>query len=432
MRCKFFDCWLFNELCSLHRPVWFEFLYIAVFLVSTWWVGAAQAKEIYIQPSINITTKYDDNIKLRVDRFDAVDKSAYGVITRANAKVGVRSNRYDIALDSQVVINRYSSDFDLDSEDFYVNFSSSFDATEKSRLSLSGNYKQVTTLTSELDENGTGTGLVEDNPIREEWSVSPNWTYFLSNTQFLQANYSHTEISYEESEVSTFFDYSIDRLSLSYSKQWLPLLRNFFNVSAMYFEVPDIQRETTEYSIDTGVEYQISPTWFASLTVGGRFTNTDITFDQPAIVNGAFTTEEVNLSDNVQGMIFSFNIDKQFEAGNAGVDYSRSTNAQGDGRLQLLDRFGARFNYRFTHKLRFSLTGSVSVASNAGTDEQGNDRTNYRISPTISWLFNRNTRLSGGYQYRRQEYERNDDLAESNSFFLTFNYQWDKLATRRY
>ncbi|MCK5190230.1 MAG: hypothetical protein KAR12_09275, partial [Methylococcales bacterium] len=82
--------------------------------------------------------------------------------------------------------------------------------------------------------------------------------------------------------------------------------------------------------------------------------------------------------------------------------------------------------------LRFSLTGSVSVASNAGTDEQGNDRTNYRISPTISWLFNRNTRLSGGYQYRRQEYERNDDLAESNSFFLTFNYQWDKLATRRY
>ncbi|MCK5190526.1 MAG: outer membrane beta-barrel protein, partial [Methylococcales bacterium] len=155
MRCKFLDCWLFNELCSLHRPVWFEFLYIAVFLVSTWWVGAAQAKEIYIQPSINITTKYDDNIKLRVDRFDAVDKSAYGVITRANAKVGVRSNRYDIALDSQVVINRYSSDFDLDSEDFYVNFSSSFDATEKSRLSLSGNYKQVTTLTSELDENGT-------------------------------------------------------------------------------------------------------------------------------------------------------------------------------------------------------------------------------------------------------------------------------------
>ena len=430
MRRKFFDCWLFDELCSLHRPVWLESLYIAVFLLSTGWVGVAQAREIYIQPSINIETEYDDNIRLMTDRFDGIDTSAYGVITSASALLGVRSDRYDVALDNRVVINRYSSDFDLDSEDFFINFTSNFDATEKSRFSLSGKYLQDTTLTSELNENETGTGLVQDNPIREEWSVSPNWTYFLSNTQFLQANYYHIDISYEDSDFNNFFDYTIDVFSLSYSQQWLPVLRNFFNASVMYFDVPDIQRETLEYSIDTGVEYQISPTWFASLTVGGRFTNTDITL--PAIDNGAFTTEEVKLSDNVQGMIFSFNVDKQFESGNAGVDYSRSTNAQGDGKLQLLDRFGANFNYRFTHKLRFSLRGSVSVASNAGTDEQGNDRTNYSVRPTISWLFDRNISLTGGYQYRRQEFERNDELAESNSFFLNFNYQWDKFSTQKY
>jgi len=411
-------------------------LYISVFIVSVWWAEAIQAKEIYILPSINITTKYDDNIRLvtddRFERLDGFDTSAYGVITRAKAVVGVRSSRYDIALDNQVVINRYSSDFDLDSEDVFVNFTSSFDATEKSRLSLSGNYTRDTTLTSELNDNETGTGLVQDNTTRQMWSVSPSWTYFLSNTQFLQANYNHTEVSYDKSEINTFFDYTIDRASLSYSQQWLPVLRNFFNASVMSFDVPDIRRETIEYSIDAGVEYQISPTWFASLTIGGRFNNTDITFDQPTFVNGVLTTEKVKISDNVQGMIFSFNIDKQFERSNAGISYSRTTNAQGDGRLQLLDKFNANFNHRFTQNLRFSLTGGISVSSNSGSEDEGNDRTNYNIRPAISWLFNRNTRLTGGYQYRKQEFERNDEVAESNSFFLTFDYQWDKLATQKY
>ena len=427
MRCKFFDCWLFDDLCSLHRPVWFESLYIVFFLLSTGWVGVAQAREIYIQPSINITTKYDDNIRLmtedRADLLDGFDTSAYGVITRANAKLGVRSDRYDLLLDSQVVINRYSSDFDLDSEDYFVNFTSNFNATEKSIFSLSGDYTQNTTLTSELSDDETGTGLVEDNPTREQWSVSPTWTYLLSETQFLQVNYSHSDVSYEESKFNNYFDYTIDRGTLSYSKQWLPVLRNFYNVSVMYFEVPEnlgTKRETLEYSIDVGVEYQISPTWFASLTAGGRFNQTDITF------------EEVKNSDDVLGMIFSFNIDKQFETGNAGINYSRSTNPRGDGRLQLLDRFDANFSHRFTHNLHFSLTGGVSVSSNSGSEDEGNDRTNYRVRPTISWLFNRNTRLSGGYQFRRQEFERDDSVAESNSFFLNFNYQWDMLATQRY
>jgi len=167
-----------------------------------WWAEGIQAKEIYIQPSINIKTEYDDNITLKDDRFDALDTSAYGVITRAAAKLGVRSDRYDIALDNRVVINRYSSDFDLDSEDVFIDFTSNFNATEKSIFSLSGNYTRDTTLTSELDESGTGTGLVlQDNPVREQWSVSPNWTYLLSETQFLQANYSHYDVSYEESDL---------------------------------------------------------------------------------------------------------------------------------------------------------------------------------------------------------------------------------------
>jgi len=409
-------------------------LYLSLIVSSIAWAGSVKAKEIYIQPSINIQTEYDDNKRLRTDRFDSVDTSAYGVITRARAKLGARSNNYDIALDSQVIINKYESEFDLDSENFKVDFTSSYNATERSRIGLSGNFTQDTTLTSELE--ATGTGLVQDNIIRQQWSITPDWSYSLSNTQSLQASYTHLDIEYEESEQGSFVNYTIDNISLNFQQQWTPLLSNVLSVSAMVFDIPKIgsgifesSRETTEYSINIGVDYQFLPTWSTSLNVGQRFTNTETT--QKFNFN-TLRFEEVTASDDVRGLVFSFSVDKQFEAGTAGITYSRSTSAQGDGRLQVRDNFTANFRNKLTQKMQLSITGGMNDQSTSGSVDDGNGRTYFYIRPSLRWAFNRQTSLTGGYQYRAQSFERNDQEATSNSIFLNFNYQWDKFATQRY
>jgi len=395
-------------------------------------IASVQAKEIYFQPSINIRTEFDDNKQLRTEESLAgIDLSSYGIITAAVARAGVRSNRYEVSLDNKISINRYKSEFDLDSDDYNFNLSSSYNVTERSRLGLNGSYTRDTTLTSELED--TGTGFVQNNLNRQQWSITPDWSYSLSNTQFLQASYTHSEIDYEESARSSLADYSIDNVSFSFSQQWTPLLSNNLSVTAMSFRVPKINsgqglyssRDTTEYSVNLGADYQISPTWSTSLSVGKRFTNTETT----QLVDTPF---EQATSDDVTGLVFSLSVDKKFEAGSANVRYSRSTNAQGNGLLQVQDIIAANYTYKYSPTLQFSLNGSAKVTSSSGSEDDGNDRNNFSISPSLRWEIDRQVSLTANYRYRAQTFEINDEKAESNLVSLTFNYQWNKFKTQRY
>jgi len=400
-------------------------------------VDSVVAKEIYFKPSISIQAEYDDNKMLKTDRFNTIDKSAYGIITRVNAIVGVRSDRYDVAIDNQFILNRYKSDFDLDSDDFNFNLSSDYQLTEKHQFGLSASFKRDTTLTSELGDLGLGTGLVQDNVMHEQWSIAPTWSYSLSNTEFIQASYEHSEHMYAESKLNSFADYTIDMFSTSFTQQWTPLWSNFLSFSAMSFKIPErgegifeTDTETTEYSIYIGSQYQLSPTWSASVTVGERFTTTEITFQQPNF--NTLTFDKVTTSTDVQGFVFSFDLDKQFEVGNANISYSRSTNPQGRGQLEVRDTVNANFNHRFTQKLNLSLNSSFNKITISGREDDNNGRTYFDIRPTIRWSFDKQLNLTAGYRYRAQSYERDDEEAVSNSVTLNFNYRWDKVSTQQY
>jgi len=399
-------------------------------------VDLVSAKEIYFNPSVNIQTEYDDNKRLSSENSSRIDTSAYGVITKVNAKVGMRSDRYNIAVDNQIILNRYKSDYDLDSEDFNFNFISNYQLTEKHQFGLNADFRQDTTLTSELDETGGGTGLVQENIKHKQWSVEPSWSYSLSNTQYIQASYMHAEHNYEESELGSFINYTIDNFSTSFTQQWTPLLSNFISLSAMSFKIPEIgegvfesSRETTEYSINIGAQYQISPTWSTTLTVGERFTKTEQT--QKFNFN-TLRFEEVITSNDVRGFIFSFNLEKQFEAGTASLSYSRSTSPQGQGHLQVSDNLVANLVHKLTQKLQLSLNSSFNDISTSGSEDDGNARTYFNIKPSIRWVIDKQASLTAGYRYRSQAFGDRDDKAISNSVTLNFNYHWDKVSTQKY
>jgi len=418
----------------------FLFLVVAV----TGWAGAVDAKEIYIQPSISLKAEYDDNKRMETGRFTGFDTSSYGVITRAKAKTGVRSSQYDLEVENQVVINRYESDFDLDSEDYFLDFSAGYNFSEKSRLGLSADYTLDTTLSSELQ--GEGTGVVEqDNIRRQQWSITPNWVYSLSNTQYIQSSYTHSETDYAESEVGSFVDYTIDNISLSFNQQWTEALSNNLSISAMSFDIPEINtrqinpltgkelinsRETTEYTINIGAEYQIAPTWSTSLSVGQRFTSAEETRNEFKLDTRRF--EKVNTSSDAQGLIFSFALNKQFETGSADISYSRSTNAQGDGVLVVNDSFIANYQHRLSQVLLFSVKGELLERSTSGSEDDNNGRTYFSIRPVVKWWFDSQVSLTASYQYRTQNFERDNSEGISNSISLNFNYQWGKTATQRY
>lgn len=379
----------------------------------------ALARELYFQPKAIVGLEYDDNIRMLTDSNSGnVDKSAYGVVSQLEGLLGARSDLYEIKLNNRFEIKRYESDLDQDSENIFIDLSSYYNITPRNEFSLSGNYTRDTTLTSELDV----TGLVQSNIIRELWSITPEWTYSLTNNQFLRANYTHYDVMYEDSDITArFFDYTTDFFSLSYIQQWTELLNTYLSVSAMTFDVPDIGRETTEYTVNVGGEYQFLPTWAASFSVGRRFTNTELS------ANG------VVIEDDAQGMVFSISVDKQFEDGSASISYSRSTSAQGNGRQQLFDKFAANYHQKITQNFAVSLNGGIHDTTTSGSSQDfGIDRTYYYITPSVNWYFNRQAHINAGYRYRMQEFQSNSDKAVSNTVFISFTYQWDKLRTQRY
>ncbi|MFK5950144.1 MAG: hypothetical protein QM500_15375 [Methylococcales bacterium] len=408
---------------------------LVILLTNLGAVSPVIAKEIYFKPSISIQTEYDDNKRLKTNRFNNIDTSAFGIITRVNAKVGARSDRYEVALDNQFILNRYKSAFDLDSEDFNFNLTSNYQLTERNNISLGASFKRDTTLTSELDVNGSGSGIIQDNIRHEQWSIDPSWSYTLSSTQFLQASYTHAEHNYKKSAVGGgLVNYTIDNFSSSFTQQWTPLFSNFLSFSALSFKIPKIEqgnvessRKTTEYSINIGAQYQIAPTWSTSLSVGERFTTTKAT--QTLKVNNF---DLGTTSNDVQGLIFSFSLDKQFETGKANITYSRSTSPQGQGRLQVSENLVASFDHRFNQKLQVTLNGSLNDVSTSGNVNDGNDRTYFDIRPTIRWGFDKQTSLTASYRYRTQSFNDRNEEAISNAVILNFNYRWDKISTQKY
>ncbi len=433
---------------------------------------SAVADEWYIQPSFSLRTEYDDNKRLFTDTFlrslreqrGEVGIDSYGIITTADVKTGVRSDNYDVFFKGKVAVKKFFSDLDLDHENFFLDFKSSYNFDARNTFSLSAAYNQESTLTAGLDV----TGILENIP-RWTWTVSPDWMFLLSEDKYIQANYSHTDVSYGESLTSRYTDYTYDSVSLTFFHQWNAKLQNYASVGWSRFEQSDVNLQVDEVTINTGLNYSFSETWTASIMGGLRFTQTDgfkavisenlIATNLPSFgANGRFRIngnlfEEIDgtvflvgsqgalqaFSDEQTGLVFTVNTEKQFEKGNASISYSRSTSPSGSEGLRTVDRFSFDSLYKITQHLHFLLNGAIHMTKSTENTQISRDRTYYTVTPQLRWQFNRQLSLSGGYRYRRQEYEPGKNstssitsTAESNAVFITLKYQWDKFSTQEF
>ncbi len=382
------------------------------------------AEEVYVKPRISLRTEYDTNKRLSLPTGNTdLDRSSYGVLTQGGLLFGVKAEKYQIELDNSVSINRYVTDLDLDSDDVNIDFSSNYIFSERVSIGLNADYQRDTTLTGELEV----TGLVQDNVIRDQFSLTPNWSYVLDETSTVFASYSHREVDYEESQVNTFFDYTTDYFSLGYNNQLTSDFSGNINFSTLLFEVPDANRDTLEFTLNVGFSYQPFETWSTSFSVGGRFNETEITSNFPT---GPSTFVSITSSSETVGYVMSANVDKELENGTIGLAYSRSTSAQGNGRLELLERFSVSYRQEIAETIRFSLNGGVNLTTSSGSEQSNRDRTYYFVRPNLLWTIDQNIKLNAGYQYRLQEFQNDREDAESNSFFVNFRYFWDQFDTQ--
>lgn len=391
------------------------------------------ARELYVEPSSRLRAEFDDNIQLLTDNHS----DAYGFIASMSANSGMRTGQFNIALKSGVDIYQYWGQKNLDRENFNIGLLTDYRFNEKNKFGFNLDYISDTSLTSELLTTGFLGGSTRQNAQigRERINVAPSWSYFLSDLQILKAGYAHEEVTYEKSNNSFLNSYRTDSGELSYTHQWSPELQYFVSLGAMRYELQDFYTIIDNYSANLGFDYKYSETLSFNVMVGGRDTESEfgptpgLTPQQQVLLNA---NQSGITSTSSLGSLFALGMKKQFEVDNLTLNYTRNTSPTAGGVLLQADSFNANLEHQFTEQLKLMLSGSANFNSSTSSANTSYNRDYYTVESRLGWMLAKQLNLVGGYRYRTQQYDTSSVSASSNTFFVYFDYQWDKIASNRF
>jgi hypothetical protein len=137
---------------------------------------------------------------------------------------------------------------------------------------------------------------------------------------------------------------------------------------------------------------------------------------------------------DTSGLTINASITKILETGSLSASLTRSSSPSGSG--ELLDRTSLiltgvhKFTETLSSNLSIDYTVNETIVSSSGDETDQTDRTLFRVKPKISWRWQREWELTGGYEYARSK-DINSDIATRNTLYLTLTYHQPKISISR-
>ncbi|NOT84692.1 MAG: hypothetical protein HOP02_07945 [Methylococcaceae bacterium] len=399
----------------------------------------AMSREWYVRPSAILRGEYSDNLLLRAGKTPKV----YGYQATFLGVGGMRSEVSNIALMAQADIYRYWGQEGLDRNNWNIGLNADYSLTERSKVGLDAGYISDTSLTSELLITGNLASLTGKQFGRQSINVAPRWSYDLSETKVLSANYGHQEVTFDtaasdSSSAASFRSYNTDSVGLIYKEQWTAATNYNLAFNALHYVLTDI--DTKNYSLTFGLDHKYSDTLSFNFMAGVRRTDTDAMVPVRQLVQGPngleFITKQNSKSASGYGPLFGAGLIKQFDRGNVSLNYMRNTSPSGIGQLLVSDNINGNASYDLTEHLKvlFSAGAAFSTSASSQSTASNFNRSYYSVGSTLSWMFNKQLSLNGGYLYQTQQYDyvASNTNASSNNIFVYFDYHLDELTTNRF
>ena len=385
----------FNILC-------FALLILTISLLSP----KIEAREWYASPSMQLQSVYNDNRRLR-----SIDpNSSLGSLLDLRASLGTRSVVSGIETNLRANIDRYISQDNLDSNDYFATINSFYHG-ELGQFTLGTSYSDVSTLSSELVD----TGRVDVRRRRESIDISPRWSMTLGEKTSVQIGYSHSEANFPKAENTGLFDYTADSANITFNYHFNSKFQFFTVVNALNFDSTDSSLKTDNYGFSLGVSRLFSESWTGSLNVGGRQTKTRFSLGRSKVYSSGITS--------------STNLSYQYNTGSIQAGFSRNIQPSGSGNAVETDKMSFSWSQQLSEKLDFSLSTSFrrNTAVNTQMGDGDDDRIFFNAIPQLTWRYNQTMSFVCGYRYRRQKLE-NSPSVDSNSVFASINYRWEPVS----
>jgi hypothetical protein len=396
-----------------------------------------EAAEWSASPSINLREDYDDNIFLSTQSHDTVTSTT--VMPRLG--FGIASDNWQVGGGAELTRRYFPGNSDLNTDAQTLSLGSSY-RTERNIWQLSA----LSSKTSYLDERAinSNTGLFTQNTSSDTKTVSPTWTWLVTELTQLQLAYSQSDVSYVNGESSGLFDYHSSSLSAKLTKQFDISTQIFLSPAYSVFRVPATTFESKTTSYQVGITRTFSETMNGTFSVGGRNTSSEQTVSSiPSIPLSSGPSVcaffglppnclEVKTFSRNSSSIFSANLEKQFETVHLTAVVSRSFDAAAIGQQVQTDLASFSLSRPFTAKLTGNLaTSGYKISSETGGVSGADNRRIYQIEPSLRWQWAPEWNLDAGYRYTHLQRVSETTAATSNVVYLTLTYQWPKISISR-
>jgi hypothetical protein len=392
-----------------------------------------KAYEYFLQPIFSASERYNDNINMNVNPLQA------NWITTISPGLHIGFRNENERFMSGFTWNHlaYTNQSELDFDEQLLNANYENKLTDRLLLSLVGFYNNRAALNSNfqptLDANGNPILDPNSNTILgnrifsqqgvESINVGPSITYSLDDLNSINLQYSYSQTSYDKNgqgNTSNFFrsDYNYHQLSSSLSHIHSERDTMDLTLSTSRYESKFTgQNQLTYNSIaQVGWQHRFTEQLTASISGGLNYAVTDTT----VLRSGA---SEEKFNNTGLGKIFSISLEKSFEKGSIslGANQNQSPTSQG---LQTQTSIVLNSEYKISERLATGLTASYSTAESAAGEINNLNfkRTNYAISPNISWIWTPEIQLGLSYNFRQQELQTQQQSAQGNILQFQFSY----------
>jgi hypothetical protein len=390
------------------------------------------AAEYSVESELNMSAEHNDNIRLTPT--NPISLQGRSVSPKALAKIATET--WDASLDIDLSFNDFNRS-EYNSDDQFITLATN-KKTELHTFAINAEAVHDSTRTSEQETSGIITTSAQR---REMYSLAPQWTYMVTDRNYLSVSASLSETEYS-SDTYTNYDYS--SVQINWTRVFDEQLRMTLVLTGSEYEPEErlatfgttYKAESTSYGAQIGGEYGFTENWSINALVGSTKTDQKyiITDPQGACTNpqlaffgltpGLCTIEDFE-SDN---LVTDISTQWSNERNELSLAYSVQNQPSSQGYEVEYERYTMSWKNRLTEKsdIRLALTYGVNEAVDTSVssidplnfDRDFSDATvSYYYRATQKWW------LNATYNYTWQDTGVAINDAEANRILIGISYR---------
>lgn len=382
-------------------------------LFSILFLPLAKAAEWKMNAAVKQNISFDDNVRMRED---ATGSFIYQIIPTANFSYKTETSAIEANINYG--IQRYLSIKELNRNSQRYNLKGYY-STERSYWELNLSLTTAPARNTAQQDSGN----FSSNAEKSTRSIAPVFSYNLTELDTLTLSPSYSTTSYS---TDNFSDNDNTKITLALKHQWTIRYTNSLSIFYSKFDSvksgDDLTRKTNSdsYGINLASTYLWSENLQISSTWGIRMTGSENT-----IGNNTLKTEGIGFLSNSIIKYTGENYWLTFNLNRSLVPSSR-------GQLNEQNRVGLKLNYDMSYYLSTNIQGLYQTSESASSNsDETRVRKNLSLKSSLNWKIAKDWTFSASYRYRQQDRSTENSKANSNSFMLSINYNWQGLSVAR-